>query len=264
MFVEKSILAALGALGTGMLLAAGAQAAAVWPTDWVPLKTSGLLYSDDTGDQNPSSIDLVGGNDGFGDYSAGAWSISGVDDQVSLRMRLDGDGSVANSVWQFLLETDGDPMNVEWAIVVRQSGNPSERQVLFTRAVPGGPNFEDIVLDPNPIWTGALTAWSRWSPTGDGSNFDGDPDSFLDVAMPLTVFRAATGLVPGDTFRVALASSTSHSQVNKDLPLTLAGSDPVGGGLTTPVPETGSGALASLGLVLLAIQARRTRHLRTA
>lgn len=121
-----------------------------------------------------------------------------------------------------------------------------------------GPTWNDVTLSASFAWTGPLAEWSRWIPATDGSNFDGDTDYFLDVAMPLSEFRASTGLTPADGFQLALTTSTSHTQLNKDFPLGLGPTSPVASGFA-PAPEPGSGLLTGLGLWLLAARARARR-----
>ncbi|MBW2363230.1 MAG: hypothetical protein JRG84_20225 [Deltaproteobacteria bacterium] len=256
--------------------AADAQGAALWPSEpWVALTVGGADYWDVLGDENPEATDLVGGIDdgisysalvgGIDDgisYSAGAWHESTTNDQLSLRMRLDADGSTSNSVWQFMFNTDTDP-DVDWVLEVRQSGSPGGQQVIFTAASPGGPLFDDIALDPAYDWTGPLADWRRWIPVTDGSTFDGDPDYFLDTAIPLSTFHAITGLNQGDSYSIALSSSTSHTQVNKDIPLGLNDTDPVSSAfadLLYDAPEPGTAGLSAMGLCWLAVLRSRARR----
>ena len=239
-----------------LLLADAATAMAMWPATWNPLSIGGGAYTDGAGDQNPAPIDLVGGSDGVGTFSAGFWAISEVDDQLSLRMRVETDGSSSNNVWQFLLDTDGDPSTVDWALSVRQRGSPAQQQVYFSSAVVGGSSFDAVDLDAAGAWTGPLADWSRWSAAADGSNFGGDADAFLDVAIPLSTFRSLTGLTSGDAFGVTLATSTSHTQVNRDLPLGLSGTDPVASSFAIANPEPGTGVLLGTGLILLTVASR--------
>ena len=245
-----------------LLLAADAQGAAIWPSEpWVQLQLGGADYWDVLGDENPEATDLIGGIDDGISYSAGAWHESTSNDQLSLRMRLDADGTTSNSVWQFLFDTDADS-DVDWVLEVRQSGSPSGQQVIFTAALPGGPLFDDVSLSSTYAWTGALTDWSRWSGVDDGSTFDDDPDSFLDAAIPLSTFYAITGLSLTDPYSIALTTSTSHTQVNKDIPVGLDGTDPVISGFSDPLksPEPGTAGLSGMGLCWLAALRARARR----
>ena len=237
---------------------ASAQAAAIWPSGpWTPLTVGGGDYTDSLGDENPSSVDLVGGDDGSNSYTAGFWTQCEIDDQLSLRMRLDADGDGDNNVWQFLFDTDGDASSIDWVLEVRQSGSPSAREVVFTQTSVSGPTFGDVALSETFAWTGSLADWSRWAPVDDGSLFGADADYFLDTAIPLTTFRSLTGLSASDSFRLGLSTSTSHTQINKDLPLGLAPVDPVSSAFAdSPVPEPGTGALVALGLCALGVGVR--------
>ncbi len=252
----------LGALFSCLLLAGSASGAAIWPIGgWTTVTLGGVDYSDPGGDSNPDPTDLVGGNDGTGDFAAAFWHSSLADDQLSLRMRLDDSGSSSNHIWQFLFETDGDATTIDWVLEVRQSGNPAGRQVIFTPTTSGGPTFNDVALSSTFAWTGALDDWRRWGAAGDGSNFNGNADSFLDVAIPLSTFQAITGLSPADIFQLSISTSTSHTQINKDVPLGLSLSAPVSSAFSNfvPAPEPGPGALTGAGLCALAIGARRRR-----
>lgn len=259
----RDALTRVGALIVCLVWAAPADAAAVWPSTWQAITVGGGDYTDPVGDENPDSVDLIGGDDGSGSYTAGFWNVSVADDQLSLRMRVDADGAGSNNVWQFLFDTDGDTTTIDWVLEVRQSGSPSEKQVIFTQTATTGPDFNDVQLSSTFLWTGALADWSRWGAVTDGSNFDGDTDYFIDAAIPLSTFF---NLAPVNGFRLALSTSTSHTQINKDEPLGLEATDPVSGGFGdyADTPEPNTGALTGLGLCILAAYSRATRTRRTA
>jgi len=250
----------------GLLLPAAAQAAAVWPSGgWQYWTAGGADYWDDLGDENPEATDLVGGIDDGISYSAGALHESVADDQISLRMRLDEDGTGTNNVWQFLFDTDGDPTDVDWVLEVRQNGNPGQQQVIFAEAAVGGSTFGQVVLSDTYAWTGSLSEWSRWVAVDDGSSFGGDPDFFLDAAIPRSTFQALTGLGDGDAFSVAATTSTSHNSFNKDMPLGLDPNDPVASGFADRLrsaPEPGTAGLSGMGLLWLGALRSRARSRR--
>ena len=142
-----------------LALGASAEATAVWPAAWEELEAGGGVYYDSVGDESPDAIDLVGGNDGVGVFTAGFWDMSDANNQLSIRMRVDADGSTTNSVWQVLFETDGVDSTVDWVLEVRQSGSPFGQQVILTPTTTGGPTFGDIQLSSSFEWTAR-------SPTG--------------------------------------------------------------------------------------------------
>lgn len=250
------------ALLTALLVVGRAHAAAMWPAGpWSSLTSGGGTYDDAMGDENPVSTDLVGGSDGTGTFSAGFFVHSEDDDQLALRMRLNDDGAGIHNVWQFLFETDGDVTTVDWVLEVRQTGNPSDRQVIFAESTGGGPTFNDVSFSSTASWTGSLADWSRWGTATDGSSFDSDPDFFLDVAIPLSTFRGITGLTLNDGFRMALSTSTSHTQITKDIPLDLSQTEQVAFAWSdlAAIPEPGTGVTTALGLVALAARSRAAR-----
>lgn len=138
---------AIAALRSLLATSVRAEAAAIWPTGyWQPLSVGGGVYADTVGDESPVSTDLVGGNDGSGTYTAGYWLESEVDDQLSLRMRLNADGAGSNNVWQFLVDSDADTSTVEWVLEVSQSGAPSSLELILTPTLTAGPAFGDLLL----------------------------------------------------------------------------------------------------------------------
>lgn len=241
-----------------IVLGGRADAVAVWPNepDWQALTFGGGNYWDPTGDQSPKTVDMVGN----ATYASGYWYQSEIADQnqLSLRMRVDGDGSNSRDVWQFLFDTDNDATTIDWVLEVRQSGNPSGRQVMLTSATTGGPTFGDVVLSSSFAWTGTLADWTRWSAAGDGSNFGGNTDYFLDVAIPLDLFLSITTPNDPNAFRIGLSTSTSHTQLNKDLPADLNSGSPISGSMSGAIPEPNTAAMLALGLAALALRGRRS------
>lgn len=200
--------------------------AVTWPSEgaWTPLLRGGGLYTDTLNDENPNWVDIVGDST---THAAGFWHIDDMgsagtsDDILMFRMRLHQNGLGRNSVWQFVLDTDLDG-GADWSL---QLDNKTDNRVEFVIATSPGPPFA-IPPGTNPtefdgtnaFWSSTdLDAYRRWSTAGDGSNFGGDDDIFLDAAMPWDEFSTITGLKT-PLFGVILTTSSDHNNINKDHP----------------------------------------------
>jgi len=235
----------------------------VWPadSDWIPMLNGGpyvdVVHNTGTGDvyatpPNPDELDLVGGIDAnnAGPFPTGFWYSDGTD--LMFRMRVDGDPDKgqfgSQSVWTVFLNTDDDD-EIDWAISL---DNNSDSQVELIPAVSGGPTtanpWNPVVLGGTPHnGVSPLSTWSRFgSATAvDGSEFDGDEDFFVDMAFPMATFLSTTGLAPADPIGMALATSTNHININKDLP------DYDSWGQPPLIPEPATLILLAAGLPLL-------------
>ena len=125
----------------------------------------------------------------------------------------------------------------------------------------GGTTFDDLTLSGTPSWSAPPNEYARFvTGTPDNSQFGGDDDGFVDMAIPEGTFLSLMGLDYNEPFRVGLSTSATHEVINKDLPLNLVGSDLVADGLSDPiaaVPEPGTTSLALLSLGFLAYARRR-------
>lgn len=214
------------------LLAASAMADIVlWPVAdeaWHPITVGGSPLTDPLGDVSPSWTDVVGSDT----YAAGYWYLADGgtpdkgDDELLFRMRLDDYKANPQVVWQFLLDTDADG-DIDWSLQVDLSGS---EQVELVEATVGGPTFGDLDFSATPAWMNATAGYTRFTDTatGDGSDLGGDGyDVFLDVGISWADFATATGMEMGDPFAIAIATSTSHSGSNKDIPMDGGGDTPV-------------------------------------
>ncbi len=233
--------------------------AVTWPAevDWIALTRGGSLYADALNDENPDWVDVVGDNT----HAAGFWHIDDMgsapvnDDILMFRMRLNQTGLGQNSVWQFVLDTDLDG-GADWSL---QLDNKTDNRLEFVIATSPGPPFAiPPGTDPaeydgvNAFWsTNDLASYRRWSAAGDGSNFDGDADAFLDVAMPWDEFSSITG-VTDPMFAVALTTSANHNNTNKDHPDDNTFSDPI------PEPVTAVAVVSAMAGLGGYIKRRRT------
>jgi hypothetical protein len=250
------------------LAGAGAVRADIlfWPAsdgDWNPMLSGGSFYSDPVGDINPDWLDVVGDSS----FASGYWAFSDAgtggdssDDELMFRIRLEEAPNNANVVWQVFMDVDLDGL-VDFSLQVDESG---DNAVELVPALVGGTTFSEVSLDTVAPWSGSIAGFSRFVvPTGDGSTFGGGgDDAFLDLGIPWDDFSALTGASGSDPIRFGLSSSASHSLINKDLPFSLSGSDPVAAGFADAVvgiPEPATATLLGTGLLLLSAWRRSRR-----
>ncbi len=219
------------------LLSTASMADLYWPEegDWIPLMQGAGFYSDDRGDQNPASVDLIGTTN---IYSAGYWAhvqdghdANGtLDDLFLLRLRMGGEGG--NYVWQAHLDTDGDASNVEWIYQLVQSGNPEDYGVMLVKTSVGGATLQDVDIGGNTTaWKGDAAVYARWS------QVFGTGDYHIDLAIPWSEFRSATGVSEINQIRIVLSTSTSHSSITKDAPIGASLTEQISNVLSENIPE---------------------------
>lgn len=248
---------------TGPLLLStlAVQGAATWPTlssDWTAVTVDGgSSFYHDPDDINPASTDI----EGDATYSALYWyyqdngtPLDDSDDQLQFRVRLDEEPNNPQSVWQILFNVDAD-LGLDYLLEYDTSGNPDILEFAATDVE--GPNVSDVTVDTSHLlWsTNSVASYTRFvNPTGDGSNFGGDNDVFLDMAMPWTEFTSATGITKSDSFQIGVSTSTTDQSINKDVPLGLSASsqvsDLLGDVITVPEPTSSMlfGVAVGLGL----------------
>ena len=170
---------------------------------------------------NPSeNSDIVGDST----YSGAFWSQD--DYNIFFRIRVEdlpGGANVNNKVWQVYLNTDADD-DIEYSL---QADKAADQVVELVAATAGTSDVTDpdywnesgnngTALSNTAIHTEPVSDWARLpvlgATTGDGSNFGGDEDYFVDLAFPLAYFPAY-----GD-IRVAFATSVQDSNTNKEGP----------------------------------------------
>lgn len=231
-----------------MLTSGGAVVAQVnWPAataDWYPVTWGGGPYLEPN-DKTPDTIDLRGD----ATYNTGYWFSDGID--LMFRLRLDqAPNASTQQVWQVLMDPDGDDF-VEWAL---QWDAKSDDQIELNHALTGGPLFTDVQLNEASFWYDPTPSpYGRFvSPTDDGSNFDGDADGFVDIAIPWVKLTQYSGITPTTWLRVAFSTSDNHNNINKDLP--------DGWGDPIFVPEPASLGLQALTLALVGARLRRRKR----
>jgi large repetitive protein len=235
---------------------------------WLPVTTGGgaSYYVDPLGDIAPQFVDIVGD----ATIPAVYWGINInstpadiTDDYLLFRMRLEAPVAAQdNYCYQVLFDTDNGG-DVDWVL---QLDNKVDNRVEFAVADPGGPTWGDVAISTLAAqipWTGVFTIYSETVyPTGDGSNFGGDADRFLDLGMPWVSFLNAVYGGQSTPFSVAFSTSANHNNINKDLPNQATASDPVNVGFSdnindNNVPEPTTWALMGIGTLALFRRRRR-------
>jgi len=219
-----------------------------WPATnagWIPVTINGGQPYTEPADVTPTTVDIRGD----ATYNAGYWFFDGSD--LMFRIRVDGSPTGnTQAVWQVLIDTDTDD-GVEWALQLDAKNDDS---VELTAALVGGLPFSAVTLSLAEIWWAATpTQYTRFvTPTGDGSNFGGNGDTFVDLAMPWSSFSLYTGVTLQTPLRFAFSTATTDTGINKDLPDQW--SDPF------ILPEPGTITLVALGLLGVGARLRRRKQ----
>lgn len=243
------------ALTSAALLALGSAAhAATFPGDaaYVPLRCRGGVMTDPRGDvaTAPGDRDLVG------DPAAPAGLRAGDAQFLYLRIRVDQDpapgGVLLPHAWGMAFDLDGDRRTYELLITVDGIAVPAGTVSVFTNR---SSTLIDDPADPAdtpaaatfPFATNARTVTA-------GTTTGGDPDFFVDIAVPWATL-APLGLGRDTRTYVWAGSSSVASALDGDLACSdgTAGParlDATGADRTTgdPTQDTGAGTDGSLRL----------------
>lgn len=191
-----------------------------WPdnNDWNPLYSEGIFFSDieqDTGNNGHLHLDIVGDSTYAGAsllYREAATTPGETEDQLFVRIRVNSMKNKMPGAYQIFFETDGDA-SVEWVLQLTTDDLDSGGLLEFGSA--SGTNRNGVAFG-SVDWTGTYSGNVHWTglATGDGSQFDGDDDYFIDLSMPWLDFSTLTGITStNDPFRMLITSSQSGGQI---------------------------------------------------
>ncbi|WP_028596783.1 carboxypeptidase regulatory-like domain-containing protein [Paenibacillus assamensis] len=190
-----------------------------FPSDsqFSPLLRGTTPLIDPAGDINPIDTDIVG-SDAF---PAVYMAYDGTN--IYFRMRLNGDPrqktGFSNFAWGFLFDTDNNPATYEWLIAVNGlrttldlvqntiKANNSWNDPAEGTDGRGSPNVSLPIINYDIV---------RARLTGDGSNFSGNPDYFLDYFVPATLFFNTLGITATTPIRLLFFTATNNNNFNKD------------------------------------------------
>jgi hypothetical protein len=268
---------------SALALTAAVADAATFPDDaaFVPLRCGGAVMTDLPGDV-PS---FLGDRDLVGDTAAPAGLRAGDAQFLYLRIRVNQDpvplpgGIVHAFAWGMAFDLDGDRRTYELLITVDGISAPTGTVSVFTNHVSTLINDPADSADlPAAATFGFATNARRVTA---GTTIGGDPDFFVDIAVPWATLTTL-GLGRNTRTYVWAGSSSVASALNGDLAcndgaggaprLDATGSDPTTGDPTQDTGATGdlrleggggcqAGGSLGLGaaLALLGIRRRRSR-----
>ncbi|MFC4098834.1 carboxypeptidase regulatory-like domain-containing protein [Paenibacillus xanthanilyticus] len=192
----------------------------LFPTDaqFTPVLLSGnIVLFDPPGDQSPASTDIVGN----AQFPAAYYSYDGTN--VFFRLRLNADprtrtGGFDNFAWGLLFDTDGVPGTYEWLLAV----NGLNTQVnLIQNVIKEFNSFNDPAEGlggGTPNYSRPIINYdiARVRATGDGSNFGGNPDFFLDFFIGAATLFQFLGITDSSQIRLFFFTSANNNNYNKD------------------------------------------------
>jgi hypothetical protein len=215
---------------------------------WVPFRCGGGPMTDPVRDQMGATQerDLVGGPDDPAAFRA-------VDERfLYLRLRVEDvptqGAQLRPSAWGFAFSTDGKPTDYEVLISVDGTAGVV---ALYRNTVATVVNSPTDPADAPPVATYPFATHGRVS-VADVTNYGGNPDHFIDMAVPWTALMPL-GLPADRPIVVWAASSTSADRLNGDFAchdgrgsagvpdLDRSASDSTTASATTPPPAGGAG-----------------------
>lgn len=202
--------------------------AQVFPADsgWTEVTRNGVPLGD--------PIDSSGGRDVVGDETDGCAFIGRDATHIYFRLRVDGSPlqtpiDLMPFGWGVELDTDGNLDNYEFLSLVDGNGSPDKvvfRRNTVQRTI-GDPSDEAEVL--LATWPAATHARVVQAATA----FGGNPDWFVDWALPLDALVAA-GIDPSTKLRLVFGSSSNTRSLASDL-ASMSGDTSLGGAGSDPI-----------------------------
>jgi len=207
--VRVSLIMIAGVFGLSALVGAAAARAQSFPPDseWMPLPCRNGPMTDRYRDE-PGAIDErdIVGNDG-----APAGLRAADANFFYLRLRLDADpapgGTLRTFAWGIELDTNGNLSTYEVLLIARGADDDIALHRNTTTTLPNDPN--DPANDP-PVATYAFASNGR-SVVASGTDFGGNTDYFLDLAVPWTDLQSVGVTRTTPVVAWAATSSTTTS-----------------------------------------------------
>lgn len=197
--------------------------AAPWPTNWRVYTKDEFCVGDLVGDESPATIDIVGNEE----FPAVFFQFE--NNTVFFRMRLDRSpialDDFNNFNWGVLLNTNENDETYQWLLTVNGSGGVNGTIELWENLINQPPNsFADqaegisTMGPPTPNYTEPVTLGDnvRIVPTGDGSDFNGNPDFFIEWQINFTTLSSFLNITELSPLSFCFYTATSNRVPNKD------------------------------------------------
>jgi uncharacterized repeat protein (TIGR01451 family) len=211
---ERITIAAL-ALVLALTTAARAQAPDFDAAAWKPLDCG---VGDPAGDETPGAVDLVGD---AGHLSAFyAYDASFVYFRYRVNADPSGSGGFASYAWTALMQVpSGDPFQYQYELSLNGKSNTVE---VWANTHAEDIDFSPLFNDPAEVQLFSLAAvtlpLARHVVASDGSSFGGNPDYFVDFAVPVSALVAKGVIATASDLDAVLffpATSTNPNNYNK-------------------------------------------------
>lgn len=192
-----------------------------YPADnqFIPFSLGGVPFGDVPNDESPGSADIVG------DATFPAVFLAYDGTTLYFRMRVNEDPrnsqktGFQNFAWGYLINTNGVAGTYQWMLGVQGLRN---RIALIQNTIVQANSWNDPAegTDGNgtPNWQSPIINFdtARVRLTGDGSNFGGTPDYFIDLVMPAAAFLSTLSINTLTSLRFIPFSSANDNNYNKD------------------------------------------------
>lgn len=209
-------------------------------TGWFAVPLGGVPLGDPANDA-PTARDVVG------DAASPMLFVASDATHVYFRLRVDQDPTQSSTNfaavgWGCYLDLDADPTTYELATIVDGGANPDEISLFAntTTTTPDDPSEPPDLPSSSVVASPLTAAVGHAQVTAAASNFDGNPDFFVDWAVDRAVVEAA-GYVPGQSVRFYCGSSSNGSNVDGDCSGGAAGNCPLSNQFSDPVTCVDSG-----------------------
>ncbi|WP_433750424.1 carboxypeptidase regulatory-like domain-containing protein [Falsibacillus pallidus] len=183
---------------------------------YLPILVNGAPLYDHTGDESPSSVDIVGDTT----YPAAFFAYDGINVYFRLRMNQDPRNNkltgFQNFAWGVLLNTTGVPGTYDWLFNVNGLNSTVNLIKNTTKLVNSWNDPAEGLGGGTPNFSQSISNYDFARVILADSNFGGNPDYFIDWFLPAPTFFSYLGINANSSISVIFFSSANGNNYNKD------------------------------------------------